>query len=69
MFTGFFLVLWNFLGTYDARYDFVKNKSPVFSMASRFNMPNDSLMKPGPGAHRPERLNLGLTPSFSFGKR
>jgi hypothetical protein len=25
-------------------------------MASRFNIPSDSLLKPGPGAHRPEKV-------------
>lgn len=49
------------------RYDFVKNKTPAFSMASRFNIPTDINQKPGPGSHRPEKLNLGYVPSYSFG--
>lgn len=36
-------------------------------MGSRYNIPNDSLLKPGPGAHRPEKLNLGHIPCYSFG--
>lgn len=46
-------------GSYDAKLDFssVLTRSPVFSMASRFNIPSDSNMKPGPGAHRPEKVS------------
>jgi hypothetical protein len=43
-------------GSYDSKLDFVLSKPPVFSMASRFNIPSDSLLKPGPGAHRPEKV-------------
>lgn len=55
-------------GSYDARYDFVKPKPPVFSMGSRYNVPTDAALKPGPGAYRPEKLNLGHIPCYSFGK-
>lgn len=72
-------------GAYDAKLDYMLKKPPVFSMASRFNIPTDNNMKPGkntcfetivlwlklslsgPGAHRPEKLNLGHVPSYSFG--
>jgi hypothetical protein len=54
-------------GSYDSKYDFVLDKPPMFSMASRFNIPSDINMKPGPGAHRPEKINLGHVPSYSFG--
>jgi len=55
-------------GSYDARYDFVKPKPPIFSMGSRYNVPTDVALKPGPGAYRPEKLNLGHIPCYSFGK-
>lgn len=43
-------------GAYDAKLDYMLKKPPVFSMASRYNYPSDAAMKPGPGAHRPEKV-------------
>lgn len=54
-------------GSYDAKLDYMLKKPPIFSMASRYNIPSDTNMKPGPGAHRPEKLNLGHVPAYSFG--
>ena len=34
-------------GSYDAKIDFTLKKPPVFSMASRYNIPSDNNMKPG----------------------
>lgn len=45
-------------GSYDAKLDYMLKKPPVFSMASRYNIPSDTNSKPGPGAHRPEKVNL-----------
>ncbi|KAJ8032621.1 Outer dense fiber protein 3 [Holothuria leucospilota] len=46
-----------------------KNKRPQYSMTGRNVMPSDSTMKPGPGAHSPEKvyINRRKYPSFSFG--
>ena len=43
-------------GAYDAKLDYMLKKPPVFSMASRYNYPSDEASKPGPGAHRPEKV-------------
>lgn len=34
-------------GSYDAKLDYMLKKPPVFSMASRYNIPSDNNMKPG----------------------
>lgn len=47
-------------GSYDSKLEFVLKKPPVFSMASRFNIPTDTHMKPGPGAHRPEKVCMKI---------
>jgi hypothetical protein len=47
-------------GSYEAKLDFVLEKPPMFSMASRFNIPSDVHLKPGPGAHKPEKVRIHL---------
>ncbi|KAK2188774.1 hypothetical protein NP493_123g07010 [Ridgeia piscesae] len=51
--------------------DTYKLKAPTYSMIARNVMPGDSCLKPGPGAHSPERvyINKRQMPSFSFGIR
>ena len=48
-------------GAYEAadtnRY---KNKSPSFSLSTRYTVPSDHTMKPGPGAYSPEKVNIGI---------
>ncbi|XP_068083198.1 ciliary microtubule associated protein 1A isoform X1 [Anabrus simplex] len=57
-------------GTYnDAKPDNYKSKSPAYSISSRFQLPSDSTMKPGPGAHSPEKVRLDNIPSHTFGIR
>jgi hypothetical protein len=34
-----------------------KNKSPAFSLSTRYNMPSDTSLKPGPGTYTPEKVN------------
>ncbi|XP_074662415.1 ciliary microtubule associated protein 1A-like [Tubulanus polymorphus] len=48
-----------------------KVKQPLHSMTSRHVMPGDSTMKPGPGAHSPEKVwsHKTMEPSYSFGIR
>ena len=45
-------------GAYEAadtnRY---KNKSPSFSLSTRYTVPSDHTMKPGPGAYSPEKVS------------
>ena len=36
--------------------DVHRNKAPVYSMYARNEMPGDTTMKPGPGAHSPEKV-------------
>lgn len=45
-------------GSYDAKLELLQRKSPMYSMATRFRLPNDSHMKPGPGAHCPEKVRI-----------
>ena len=52
-------------GAYEAadtnRY---KNKSPSFSLSTRYTVPSDHTMKPGPGAYSPEKVtNQPTNPS------
>lgn len=51
--------------------DIYKRKAPGYSMLGRSYMPGDSTMKPGPGAHSPEKVLINKTqaPSFSLGIR
>ncbi|XP_055589425.1 outer dense fiber protein 3-like [Uranotaenia lowii] len=42
-------------GHYDAKIDPLVKKAPMFSMATRFKVPTDEAMKPGPAAHHPEK--------------
>ncbi|XP_046357125.1 outer dense fiber protein 3-like [Haliotis rufescens] len=44
-------------GNYNATVpDLYKDRSPLYSLRRRSYMPGDSTMKPGPGAHCPERV-------------
>nr|XP_029709480.1 outer dense fiber protein 3-like [Aedes albopictus] len=57
-------------GHYDAKIDPLVKKAPMFSMATRFRMPTDEAMKPGPAAHHPEKgyyIHRSVpAPSFSI---
>ena len=33
-----------------------KTKSPAYSLSTRYNVPTDHTMKPGPGAYQPEKV-------------
>lgn len=46
-------------GHYDAKIDPLVKKAPMFSMATRFKVPTDEAMKPGPAAHHPEKVSGG----------
>ncbi|CAL8292319.1 unnamed protein product [Boreogadus saida] len=57
-------------GTYKAvDPSFFKYKPPQYSMTGRNGMSGDNTKKPGPGAHRPEKVTCTriTAPSFSFG--
>lgn len=54
-------------GSYDGEYQVVTKKSPMYSMGIKHKGPTDDHLKPGPGAHCPEKINLQHTPSYSFG--
>ena len=41
-----------------------KAKSPSYSLATRYNVPSDVAMKPGPGAYMPEKVTLLVPVSF-----
>lgn len=45
-------------GHYDAKIDPLVKKAPMFSMATRFKVPTDEAMKPGPAAHHPEKVSV-----------
>lgn len=48
-------------GTYNqGKADNYMSRSPAYSMRSRHQMPSDSTMKPGPGAHSPEKVRIRL---------
>ncbi|KAK3751848.1 hypothetical protein QZH41_009668 [Actinostola sp. cb2023] len=49
----------------------IKTKKPIYSMNGRNYLPGDSTLKPGPGAHYPERvyINKAKAPGYSFGQR
>ena len=53
-------------GAYDsADTNQYKPKSPAYSLSTRYNVPSDTTMKPGPGAYTPEKVNsILLTNSF-----
>lgn len=48
-----------------------KNRKPLYSLGARRELPGDSTMKPGPGAHSPEKvyMNKPKAPASSFGIR
>ncbi|KDR23803.1 outer dense fiber protein 3-like isoform X1 [Zootermopsis nevadensis] len=55
-------------GSYNnAKADNYKAKAPAYSISSRYQMPSDSTMKPGPGAHSPEKARLDNLPAHTFG--
>lgn len=35
-----------------------KNRKPIYSMNGRNYIPGDNTLKPGPGAHYPERVSI-----------
>lgn len=39
----------------------------MYSMGIKHKGPSDEHMKPGPGAHCPEKVNLTHVPAYSFG--
>lgn len=51
--------------------DVYRYRSPIYSITARNSIPGDSTMKPGPGAHRPEKVYITrrIAPRFSFGVR
>lgn len=56
-------------GAYDAKMELSEPHAPVYSMACRLKTPTDAHMKPGPGAHSPEKVisfNLYYYNSFSY---
>ncbi|XP_058451056.1 outer dense fiber protein 3-like [Malaya genurostris] len=57
-------------GHYDSKVDPLVKKAPMFSMATRFRLPTDETMKPGPAAHHPEKgydiYRTAPAPSFSI---
>nr|AGM32679.1 uncharacterized protein [Coptotermes formosanus] len=55
-------------GTYNnSKADNYKAKAPAYSMSSRYQLPSDSTLKPGPGAHSPEKIRLDNLPAHTFG--
>jgi len=44
-----------------------KAKAPSFSLSTRYNIPSDTAMKPGPGAYLPEKVNFDRPPHHAFG--
>lgn len=45
-------------GAYDATLDGIVQRAPIYSMGARVNIPTDDRMKPGPGAHCPEKVYI-----------
>lgn len=50
-------------GTYEADYELLKRKQPVYSIGMRHKVISDDHLKPGPGAHCPEKVYSFI---FSF---
>ncbi|KAI0209787.1 Outer dense fiber protein 3 [Lamellibrachia satsuma] len=48
-----------------------KGRAPLYTLRPRVVMPGDSTLKPGPGAHSPERVVITKhqAPQFSFGNK
>ena len=45
-------------GTYEnPNADIIKAKSPAYSVSSRYQLPSDDNLKPGPGAYSPEKVS------------
>ena len=38
-------------------------RSPAYSISSRYNIPSDATLKPGPGAHCPEKVKQAQSPA------
>lgn len=53
-------------GFYDAEYTAIKRKPPMYSMGGKHKIPSDDHMKPGPGAHCPEKVLCFITTSIFF---
>jgi len=50
--------------------DTVKTKRPIYSLTGRNMLPSDNTVKPGPGAHCPEKVKVGKSaPAYTFGTR
>ncbi len=44
-------------GAYEAsNTNAYKHKNPAYSLSTRYNVPTDHTMKPGPGAYTPEKV-------------
>ena len=43
-----------------------KAKAPSYSLSTRFNIPSDVKMKPGPGAYMPEKVSINLNNYFNL---
>ena len=59
-------------GSHDAVHpDYTSDKKPLYSMLGRNEMPGDGTLKPGPGAHYPEKVTVNKRkyPSHSMGIR
>lgn len=45
-------------GSYESvKPDAVRSKSPAYSISGRYQLPDDHIQTPGPGAHSPEKVN------------
>ena len=44
-------------GAYDGEYTVMKRKPPQYSMGIKCKPPSDEHLKPGPGAHCPEKVS------------
>ena len=43
-----------------------KSKAPAFSLSTRYTVPSDHSMKPGPGTYTPEKVSALNRPHFDF---
>ena len=57
-------------GAYDScDTNHTKSKSPAFSLSTRYVVPTDVAMKPGPGAYTPEKVYELLWMSIQSGSK
>ncbi|KAK0159859.1 hypothetical protein PV327_010925 [Microctonus hyperodae] len=55
-------------GAYDViRPDIVRVKSAAYTMSGRYQLPNDHVKIPAPGAYNPEKVILNFPPAHTFG--